>query len=217
VFTTAFQCSTTLHRSVKFSQKRYSLFFNIHFTIISHLRLGLRSILSHQIFYQNLGRISDFYCMFYMLSLSLPPGYHPNNIRCTINYEATRYLQVLRYGTYSYNRQWKLKKNNIQTLTTKKRNVGCGRLNADTCNQIQLWKGSQPHAASDIYHKAAGQLHIGQQSQFTLRTSGMQSSIKIHIDRPHKVNNSYTQIHTTTATVIPLTPWCLKFIYITVT
>jgi hypothetical protein len=71
---------------------------------------------------------------------------------------------VLKYGTYSYNRQRNVHKNGIQTLSTKKRNVGCGRLNADTCNQIKLWKGSQPHVASDIYHKAAVQLHIGQQS-----------------------------------------------------
>jgi len=60
-------------------------------------------------------------------------------------------VTVLRYGTYSYNRQRNLHKNDIQTLTTKKRKVGCGRLNADTCNQIQLQKGSQPDAASDIY------------------------------------------------------------------
>jgi hypothetical protein len=92
VFTTACQCSI-LHRSVTFSQKRHSLFFSIHFTIISRLCVGLRSGLSFQIFYQNLVRISDLYCMFYILSLSLPPGYHLNNIRCTKNYEATRYLQ----------------------------------------------------------------------------------------------------------------------------
>jgi hypothetical protein len=135
----ACQCSI-LHWPVTFSQKHHFLFFSIHFTIISHLCLVLRSFLSLQIFYQHLVRISELYYTCYMPSLSLPPACI-TLIIFGADYNLTKLIIICNSAKVRFvfiQATMKLHNNDIQTLTTKKRNVGCGRLNADTCNQIQL-------------------------------------------------------------------------------